>query len=130
MMQPDHRVITMRRHHAFGRIGNQVPRHQTGAATFQPLGQVVADTRGSKRKPQQARRPASLGDQLAQFIRMNVAQVPFQQRNTDPDLRLVKIGLGHPQSIKKRGHPALPAVRQLSAVPIQIGHGRSNGVDR
>ena len=122
MMQANHRVVTMRCDHAFGGIGDQISRNQACASPFKPLRQVVADSGSAERKTEHSRLSTAVCHQAAQVIGVDIAKIPFQQRNAYSDLRLIKVGFGHPKAVKERSDASLPPTRQLTAVPVQFIH--------
>lgn len=122
VMQPDHRVVTVGRNNALGGVGDQVPRRQAGAPPFQTLRQIVADARRAEGKPQQSRIPATRGHLLRQAVSMHVAQVAFEQRYSNADLRLVEVVFRHTQAVKEGRDAALPPMRKLLTVPVEWLH--------
>ena len=51
VVQPYQRVVAVGADHAFGGVGDQVPRRQAGVPAFQALRHVVADSRHAEREP-------------------------------------------------------------------------------
>ena len=122
VVQADEGIVGVSADDAFGGVGDHIARREAGVAALHSLGDVVADSRYAEWKTYEPGALAALLDLPREFIGMHIAEITFQQGNSDADLRLVKVLIAHTESVEEGGYSPLPAAGQVPAVPVQVFH--------
>ena len=91
LWQANQGIIRMSTHDAFGRVGDHIPRGETGVAPFLSLGDVITDGGNSKRKTDHVSGLTSLCNYFREIVSMHVTEVAIQEWHANPDLGLVEI---------------------------------------
>jgi N-acetylglutamate synthase-like GNAT family acetyltransferase len=86
------------------------------------LGNVVTNATDAKGKADEARIATPLLQSKGQLMRVDVAEVPIQERGAYADLGFVKVLRLEAEAPIKSVHGALPSMGELSGVPVERCH--------